>query len=100
MTSGPTHPRATNRRSFLRGALSAGVAGVATGAAAGAGIATALDGARPAAAALDNRVPFHGAHQAGIATPPQRNAAVVSFDVLAADRGELTELMRALTDRS
>jgi deferrochelatase/peroxidase EfeB len=115
MTAGPTDPRTTdprttdprttNRRSFLRGALSAGVAGVATGAAAGAGVAgagvaAALDGARPAAAAVDDRVPFHGAHQAGIATPAQRNATVVSFDVLAADRGELTELMRTLTDRA
>jgi deferrochelatase/peroxidase EfeB len=91
----------TNRRSFLRGALSAGVAGVATGAAAGAGIAAALDGGAPAAAAsLDAQVPFHGPHQAGVATLPQRNATLVSFDVLAADRGELTDLMRTLTDRA
>ncbi|GIH14191.1 iron uptake transporter deferrochelatase/peroxidase subunit [Rugosimonospora africana] len=101
MTEDSTTPRVANRRLFLRGALSAGVAGVATGAAAGAGIAAALDGsARPAAAAVDDAVPFHGAHQAGIATPSQRNVAVVSFDVLAADRGELTDLMRALTDRA
>ncbi|HEY2673585.1 MAG TPA: iron uptake transporter deferrochelatase/peroxidase subunit [Rugosimonospora sp.] len=93
--------RTTNRRSFLRGALSAGVAGVATGAAAGAGIAAALDGGAPAAAAsLDTQVPFHGTHQAGVATPRQRNATAISFDVLAADRGELTDLMRTLTDRA
>ncbi|GAA5179884.1 Dyp-type peroxidase [Rugosimonospora acidiphila] len=93
--------RVTNRRSFLRGALSAGVAGVATGAAAGAGIAAGLDGGTPAAAAAPAPVvPFHGQHQAGVATEAQRNSTMVSFDVLAANKGELTDLLRTLTDRA
>jgi deferrochelatase/peroxidase EfeB len=91
----------TGRRSFLRGALSAGVAGVAAGAAGGAGLTAALGGgASPAAAAVASTVPFHGQHQAGVATLPQKHGTVVSFDVLAANPGELTDLMRTLTDRA
>jgi deferrochelatase/peroxidase EfeB len=92
--------RTTDRRSFLRGALGAGVAGVATGAVAGAGLTAALDGGTKAVAATDTVVPFHGPHQAGVVTEAQKHATVVSFDVLAADRGELTDLMRTLTDRA
>jgi deferrochelatase/peroxidase EfeB len=45
-------------------------------------------------------VPFHGQSQAGIATPPQTAASFLAFDVTAADRGELTSLLRALTTRA
>jgi deferrochelatase/peroxidase EfeB len=45
-------------------------------------------------------VPFHGPHQAGIATPPQTAASFLAFDVTAANRGELTSLFRALTARA
>jgi deferrochelatase/peroxidase EfeB len=69
------------RRSFLTGAL-----GVAA-----AGALARADG--PA------RVAFHGPHQAGIVTPVAKQAAFLSFDVIAADRGELTDLLRTLTDR-
>jgi deferrochelatase/peroxidase EfeB len=76
------------RRSFLRGAL------VGAGAAAVAGVSVAAD------AATSNSVAFHGLHQAGIDTPPQRQAVFASFDVIAADKAELTALFQTLTDRA
>ncbi len=45
-------------------------------------------------------VPFHGQHQAGILRQPERQTVVVSFDVTAQGRGELTELLRTVTDRA
>ncbi|MFG3280638.1 iron uptake transporter deferrochelatase/peroxidase subunit [Streptomyces sp. NPDC048111] len=85
------------RRGLLRGAA----AGVGTAVA-----AAALSGAvpRPARAGVTAAVPapvdFHGAHQAAILQPPCRATALVSFDVTAADRRELTELLRTLTERA
>ncbi|QKV94802.1 deferrochelatase/peroxidase EfeB [Streptomyces sp. NA02950] len=81
------------RRGFLRGAA-AGTVGAVAGSAAVP--AAAKPGAREDTPA---RVPFHGAHQAGILTPPQRATAVISFDATAEDRAELTDLFRTLTDR-
>ncbi|WP_424571037.1 Dyp-type peroxidase [Streptomyces sp. CH-036] len=83
------------RRTFVRGAASvvggAGLIGtVSAGAAAGA----------PAVASDEDRVPFHGAHQAGILTPQQRFGGFAAFDVLARDRTELAALFRKLTVRS
>jgi deferrochelatase/peroxidase EfeB len=88
----------TGRRAFLRGALTAGVAGLAAGAAGTA----AVIGARPdvAAVAAPQPVPFHGVHQAGIITPTQPHAVFVAMDVLAQNRAELTELLRTVTDRA
>ncbi|MEV5276742.1 iron uptake transporter deferrochelatase/peroxidase subunit [Streptomyces sp. NPDC052811] len=86
------------RRGFLRGAA-AGVGTAVTGAAlTGASPRTSAraDGNHKAAPAVD----FHGSHQAGILQLPQRATAFVSFDVTAADRRELTEALRALTDRA
>ncbi|MFI5713970.1 iron uptake transporter deferrochelatase/peroxidase subunit [Kribbella sp. NPDC051620] len=88
----------TARRAFLRGALGAGVAGVAVGAGAGAGVARA--GRGDAGPVVEAVVPFHGVHQAGITTPAQPHAMHVSFDVLAANRAELADLFRTLTDRA
>jgi deferrochelatase/peroxidase EfeB len=45
-------------------------------------------------------VPFHGTYQAGILRAPQQQTAVVSFSATAEGRGELTNLMRALTSRA
>jgi deferrochelatase/peroxidase EfeB len=91
------------RRSFLQGVVGGAAAAAAaslvpTGAAKGASyedqynaLATE-DGARS--------IPFYGRHQAGIATPPPTTAAFLSFDVSAANRGELRDLFRTLTERA
>lgn len=42
---------------------------------------------------------FHGARQAGIATPSQPQATHLAFDVLADDKAALTDLLRTLTER-
>jgi deferrochelatase/peroxidase EfeB len=99
-TGGPASgPR---RRAFLRGALGAGVAGAAvTGPALRlAGPATAGSVTEAALADRLPAVPFHGPHQAGILLPPGRQTAVVSFDVTAANRAELTSLLQTITDRA
>lgn len=79
----------TDRRSFLRGALAAGVGGVAAASVSGAAASEAS--ARPLRG-------FHGAHQAGIEEAPLPRTTVVSFDVIARNRAELTDLMRTITD--
>jgi deferrochelatase/peroxidase EfeB len=76
------------RRSFLRGALAG------AGAAAVTGLSVSAD------AATSTSVAFHGVHQAGITTDPQKQAIFASFDVIAADKGELSELFKTLTDRA
>ncbi|MFD3502280.1 iron uptake transporter deferrochelatase/peroxidase subunit [Streptomyces sp. NPDC058676] len=94
--------RPAGRRTFVRTALGIGAAGAAL---AGAGLAGAeLTGGRAGAAegatTAGGRVPFHGAHQAGITTPQPTAAAFVSCDVIADNRSELTDLLRTLTTRS
>jgi deferrochelatase/peroxidase EfeB len=101
--SAPGSPR---RRAFLRGALGAGVTGAVAGAAGG----YAYRAAQPAPAgqiALENAetgvlppVPFHGRYQAGILPAPQRQTAVIAFDVTADGRGELIELFQTITARA
>ncbi|MGW2331253.1 iron uptake transporter deferrochelatase/peroxidase subunit [Streptomyces sp. NPDC001700] len=96
------------RRGFLRGAA-AGTVGAVAGASAAPAAARAgglnADGARPEGAGKEAggeaaaRVAFHGGHQAGILTPPQRATVFVAFDATAEGRTELTELFRTLTAR-
>ncbi|MCZ4096822.1 MULTISPECIES: iron uptake transporter deferrochelatase/peroxidase subunit [Streptomyces] len=92
------------RRGLLRGAA-AGI-GTAVAGAAVSGAAVSDAGPSAATSAADSTdtptAPgdFHGAHQGGILTPPQRATAMVSFDVTAEGRRELTELLRTLTDRA
>jgi deferrochelatase/peroxidase EfeB len=74
-----------NRRSFLKTAV------------AGAGLAAV--GVNTASAASED-VPFYGAHQAGILREPPGQTIVASFDVIAENRAELTDLLRAITDRT
>ena len=76
-----------DRRSFLRGALAAGVAG-------------AVAGGGPAIAAEPPARGFHGEHQAGIIEKPRPRTIVVSLDAVASGRGELTELFHTITDRA
>jgi deferrochelatase/peroxidase EfeB len=87
-----------SRRSFLRGAVGAGIAGVAVGAGGGAGIASAFGStatAQPAAA-----VPFHGARQAGVTTPPQVRAATLALDVEVTKRADFVELLHTITTKA
>jgi deferrochelatase/peroxidase EfeB len=98
------------RRSFLRSALGAGMTGAVGGVLAGAAGGYAYRSAQtaPPGQALSEHgwfgrlpaVPFHGIHQAGIVHKPQRQSLVVSFTVTADGRGELTDLLRAVTDRA
>ncbi|MFF1632690.1 iron uptake transporter deferrochelatase/peroxidase subunit [Leifsonia sp. NPDC058248] len=98
-----------DRRGFLGAALGAGVAvpiAAATGAAASG--AAASTGSAPATGTVHaaepgparTAFPFHGAHQQGILTPAQRSAAFVALDVTAANRAELADLLRTITDRA
>ncbi|MEV7077306.1 iron uptake transporter deferrochelatase/peroxidase subunit [Streptomyces sp. NPDC093516] len=81
-----------------RALLGWGGAGLALGAAA-AGGAVAIartddDAATPAAHAA---VPFHGAHQAGIATPVQDRLHFAAFDVTTEDRAAFVRLLKDWT---
>lgn len=91
------------RRGFLR-ATAAALGGAAlSGVATGTLVNPHAAAATPQAAAptsKDRQLAFHGAHQAGILTERQRSAAFVSFDVTAAGRSGLIELLRTLTERS
>ena len=105
----PVQPARPLRRSFLRGVLGVGAAGTAAAMAGGAPAAYAAGASRAASPAVAgtggpegrlSAVPFHGRHQAGILPPPQRQAVVVAFDVTAASRGELADLLRTMTARA
>ncbi|EWT07037.1 peroxidase [Intrasporangium chromatireducens Q5-1] len=90
-----------SRRQLLVG--SAGVLGVAAGAAGGyaAGPASRRDagaGVGPAPAALDAPVAFHGEHQAGIVTPAQDRLHFVALDVISKDRAELARMLERWTN--
>ncbi|CAM5764559.1 dyp-type peroxidase [Labrys miyagiensis] len=52
-----------------------------------------------AVTSLQDRQPYLGAHQAGVATPRQAMGLVVAFDVLATTRADLERLFHLLTDR-
>jgi len=84
-----------SRRGFLVGA--AALAGVVTGA----GVTGAASTARRAPGDPAGRavVPFHGAHQAGVATPPPAFLTLLAFDLLpGVDRDALRRLLRIWTD--
>lgn len=67
---------------------------------AGLGVGAGVAAARPApAASLPDAVPFHGEHQAGIATPPPAHTTFVGLDLVpGTDRAALVRLMRVWTD--
>jgi deferrochelatase/peroxidase EfeB len=106
----PGEPAGPGRRSFLRGALGAGVSGTVAGAALGAAGGYAYRSSRPAPASqiADGEaetgrlpaVPFHGRYQAGILPASQGQTLVVAFNATADGRAELTDLFRTLTDRA
>ncbi|MGX1474129.1 UNVERIFIED_CONTAM: deferrochelatase/peroxidase EfeB [Streptomyces canus] len=77
-----------------------GGAGLALGAAA-AGGAVAMtrtgDDIEPTAAEAGAAVEFHGAHQAGIATPVQDRLHFAAFDVTTEDRAEFVQMLKDWT---
>jgi deferrochelatase/peroxidase EfeB len=85
-----------SRRGLLFGA--AGVGGAAVGAATTGliGAAVADSDVAPPAPKPD-RVPFHGARQAGIATPVQERLVFASFDVVTSKRAELVAMLKEWT---
>ncbi|WP_405478296.1 iron uptake transporter deferrochelatase/peroxidase subunit [Streptomyces canus] len=94
-------PAGAGRRSFVRTALGASAAGAAL---AGGAFALSASGGTAEAQAADTpgtaKVPFHGAHQAGILTQAPAAATFVSFDVITDDRAQLADLLRTLTTRA
>ncbi|MFF5978662.1 iron uptake transporter deferrochelatase/peroxidase subunit [Streptomyces olindensis] len=88
-----TNSPSPSRRSLLGW----GGAGLALGAAAAGGavaMARTEDDPRPAGAAI----PFHGPHQAGIATPVQDRLHFAAFDVTTEDRAAFVRLLKDWTD--
>jgi deferrochelatase/peroxidase EfeB len=84
-----------------RTVLAAGGAGLALGAAvAGGAVALSRGGEDTMQPAADTggAVPFHGAHQAGIATPVQDRLHFAAFDVKTDDRAEFVQLLKDWTE--
>ncbi|QFG20226.1 Dyp-type peroxidase [Actinomadura sp. WMMB 499] len=85
----------TRRGLLVGGAVAAG----STLAATGGYLAASRPDERPGSAATPTTEPFHGPHQAGIATEPQTQAAFLGLDLRpGTDREALGRLMRILTD--
>ncbi|MCW5249153.1 iron uptake transporter deferrochelatase/peroxidase subunit [Streptomyces sp. SHP 1-2] len=85
-------------RPSRRALLGWGGAGLALGAAAAGGaIAAARTGDDVDPAGADTAVPFHGAHQAGIATPVQDRLHFAAFDVTTEDRAAFVALLKEWT---
>ena len=87
------------RRTVLGGGVVAGAGAV--GAVAGAAVARTGAGASAPAAQPTGKetVPAHGAHQAGIETPPQAHASFSAFDLhRGTDRSAVSRLFSLLTD--
>lgn len=85
------------RRRFLHSAGAAALAGGAAGALPACAALAPSDGDGGPAAA-HRYLPFHGAHQTGVTATHQANGLLAAFTVHAADRAELRETLRALTD--
>ncbi|GAA4232294.1 iron uptake transporter deferrochelatase/peroxidase subunit [Actinomadura meridiana] len=91
--------RAREPRPFSRRALLGwGGAGLALGVTASGGVAAAAIGiGDDPESATGQAVPFHGAHQAGIATPVQDRLHFAAFDVTTDDRAALVALLKDWT---
>ncbi|POX37620.1 deferrochelatase/peroxidase EfeB [Streptomyces sp. Ru73] len=85
--------RAPSRRALIGW----GGAGLALGAVAAGGTAAALNTGDAPAPAAESAVPFHGAHQAGIATAVQDRLHFAAFDVTTDDRQALIDLLKEWT---
>jgi len=93
-------PESPSRRMLFKGAALAGGAAVIGGIAPHAYADTPAPAATeaPIDPALDT-VPFYGKHQAGIVNPSPVAGMFVSFNVLAANQTELSQLFHILTER-
>ncbi|MFM9591243.1 iron uptake transporter deferrochelatase/peroxidase subunit [Streptomyces scabiei] len=90
----PEHPRTPSRRALIGW----GGAGLALGAAAAGGaVAAARPGEDDTAPAAGAAVAFHGAHQAGIATPVQDRLHFAAFDVETEDRDAFVAMLKDWT---
>ncbi|MFC9648246.1 iron uptake transporter deferrochelatase/peroxidase subunit [Streptomyces sp. NPDC056937] len=91
----PSPPSPPSRRALLGW----GGAGLALGAAAAGGAMAAVRDDDTAAPAAESgaAVPFHGRHQAGIATDVQDRLHFAAFDVTTEDRAELAQLLKDWT---
>ena len=87
-----TSDRRISRRRLL-GAAGLALGGVAVGGVGGA-LATTHDDKPKAANGL---VPFHGRHQAGIATPAQDRLLFASYDLTTTSRDDVVALLKAWT---
>ncbi|GAA0316530.1 iron uptake transporter deferrochelatase/peroxidase subunit [Actinoallomurus spadix] len=70
---------------------------LAAGAAAGAGLISVARAGDDHGSADEEAVPFHGAHQAGIATPVQDRLHFAAFDVVTDDRDRLVRMLKEWT---
>jgi deferrochelatase/peroxidase EfeB len=103
----PEQPPARRRGLTRRGVLLAGGgAAVGLAASAGAGFAVGREtddgagggGGTAGSDAGGDVVAFHGAHQAGVATPAQARLVFAAFDVVSDSRDDLRDLLRTWTD--
>jgi deferrochelatase/peroxidase EfeB len=93
----PTATPRVSRRGLL-GLGGAAAGGLVVGGIAGAALADGGSAASPAgASSTPEVVPFHGTHQAGIATPVQDRLLFASFDVTSTSRDDLIGLLHDWT---
>ncbi|MFE2853559.1 iron uptake transporter deferrochelatase/peroxidase subunit [Streptomyces lavendulae] len=93
------HETSENTSPSRRSVIGWGGAGLALGATAAGGIAAAANGRKDVTPVGDSgaAVPFHGPHQAGIATAVQDRLHFAAFDVKTKDRAELIQLLKDWT---
>ncbi|MFE1247465.1 iron uptake transporter deferrochelatase/peroxidase subunit [Streptomyces sp. NPDC058766] len=89
-----TNPASPSRRSLLGW----GGAGLALGAAAAGGAVAVARTGDEAAPEASTGIAFHGAHQAGIATPVQDRLHFAAFDVTTQDREAFVRLLKDWTE--
>ena len=83
-----------SRRGFLGGL---GLAGAGVGVTVAAGCSKAEKATAAAPSSNTGTVPFHGAHQAGIATETQDSLAFAAFDLTTTSRSDLIDMLRTWT---
>jgi deferrochelatase/peroxidase EfeB len=91
-----------DRRNFLKGAAAGAAATALTGGVLAAG--AVVDAHAASGGEVATSYPFHGIHQAGVLTPgpaqKQNFSSYAAFDVTAAGRSGLADLLKTLTDRA